>query len=129
MKGDKSSFSMSGHVPYIYGPTVTRVALAASVSQIRKDLPRICFKLVSEYSAYGYGEKKGTHRQSLVFWAFSSLYPLSSPVYFLWLSIALFKIIHGHNIIPLPVWPITLRKKHNYEGEASLPHTTSRHRY
>ena len=49
MKGDTSSFSMSGHVPYIYRPIVTRVALAASVSQIQKDLPRMCFKLVSEY--------------------------------------------------------------------------------
>ena len=43
---DKSSFSMSGHVPY--SPTDTAVASVASVS---RDLPRICFEQVSEYSA------------------------------------------------------------------------------
>ena len=35
MKDDNSSFSMSGHVPY--KPTVTAVALAVSVSWIRRD--------------------------------------------------------------------------------------------
>ena len=45
---DKSSFSMSGHVPY--SPTDTAVASVASVSRIRRDLPRICFEQVSEYT-------------------------------------------------------------------------------
>ena len=46
---DKSSFSMSGHVPY--SPTDTAVASVASVSRIRRDLLQICFEQVSEYSA------------------------------------------------------------------------------
>ena len=48
-EGDKSSFSMSGHVTY--RPTDTAVASATSVSWIRRDLPRMRFELVSEYSA------------------------------------------------------------------------------
>ena len=48
-EGDKSSFSMSGHV--IHSPTDTAVASATSVFWIRRDLPRMRFELVSEYSA------------------------------------------------------------------------------
>ena len=46
---DKSSFLMSVNVPY--SPTDTAVASVASVFRIRRDLPRICFEQVSEYSA------------------------------------------------------------------------------
>ncbi len=48
-EGNKSSFSMSGHA--IYSPTDIAVASATSVSWIRRDLPRMRFELVSEYSA------------------------------------------------------------------------------
>ena len=45
MEGDRSSFSMSGHVPY--RPTDTAVASAASATWIRRDLPRMCLEQVS----------------------------------------------------------------------------------
>ena len=48
IEGDKSSFSMSGHVPY--RPTDTAVASAACACWIRRDLPQMRFEQVSEYS-------------------------------------------------------------------------------
>ena len=48
-EGDKSSFSMSGHVTY--SPSDTVVTSATSVSWILWDLLRICFEQVSEFSA------------------------------------------------------------------------------
>ena len=71
MEGDKSSFSMSGHVPYRL--TDTAMASAASVFWIRRDLPRMRFKQVSEYSAC----EDCTHRQNSCSKAFSTLYTLA----------------------------------------------------
>ena len=71
MEGDKSSFSMSGYVPYRL--TDTAMASAASVFWIRRDLPRMCLKQVSEYSAC----EDCTHRQNSCSKAFSTLYTLA----------------------------------------------------
>ena len=72
MEGDKSSFSMSGHVPY--SPTDTAIASAASASWIWRDfiLPRMCFEQVSEYSAC---TVEGL--QNSCSWAFATLYTLA----------------------------------------------------
>ena len=83
MQGDKSSFSISGHVPY--RPTDTAVALAPSATWIPRDLLRMCFEQVSEYSACTVEEL----HTSVKFLFLGFLHSLdSSPVCFLWPFIA-----------------------------------------